>query len=244
MFILHFLAAITVAVSATPVTDMSLSMSGRIISPDSAMVTIRADSAMMIRSASIIFTYDTLQAEPAEIFVSYQAFGTTARTTWNARHDTIYSGLACDEAISLIDDSTLVVLHFRLKSGFTGDSLSLKWVSSTTVDDYSPQLHTPTSIEDGSQPDEPILFQNAPNPFNPTTLIRFFLPESGTVNIAVYDALGQQVCVLTDEWRAAGHHAIMWNGRDNMNRAVANGPYFVRMVYRDHSSVRRMTMIR
>lgn len=73
------------------------------------------------------------------------------------------------------------------------------------------------------------LAQNFPNPFNPTTTIRFALVESGDVALSIYDVSGQQVRSLVDEWRSAGRHSIVWDGRDDAGRQVASGVYVYRL---------------
>ena len=63
----------------------------------------------------------------------------------------------------------------------------------------------------------------APNPFNPTTTIRFRLPEAGRVHCAVYDVRGKRIAVLADEARDAGEHTITWSAA----REVPSGVYFL-----------------
>jgi len=58
------------------------------------------------------------------------------------------------------------------------------------------------------------LYNNAPNPFNPATQIRFDLPMSGRVELTVYDMLGQKVRSLVWSSLAAGSQPVEWNGRD------------------------------
>ena len=55
------------------------------------------------------------------------------------------------------------------------------------------------------------LFQNHPNPFNPTTTIRFGLPKSSHVSLTIYNNRGQAIQTLVDEIRIAGIHTIQWN---------------------------------
>jgi flagellar hook assembly protein FlgD len=68
-----------------------------------------------------------------------------------------------------------------------------------------------------------------PNPFNGRTVLRFELPEVGSVRLAIYNILGQQVRVLVDGHRPAGAHRVEWNGRDDRGQQAASGLYFCRM---------------
>lgn len=73
------------------------------------------------------------------------------------------------------------------------------------------------------------LAQNVPNPFNPSTTIRFSLATRERATIAVYDAGGRLVRVLVDETRAAGDHDVQWDGRDAGGASVSSGVYFYRL---------------
>jgi photosystem II stability/assembly factor-like uncharacterized protein len=87
-----------------------------------------------------------------------------------------------------------------------------------------------TSIDDGTisrspLPQEFALLQNYPNPFNPITTIKYNLPKTSKVILKVYNLLGQEVRTLVNGVKAAGHHGVVWDGRDQFNRAVSSGVY-------------------
>jgi len=65
------------------------------------------------------------------------------------------------------------------------------------------------------------LTQNYPNPFNPTTTIGFTLPESGSVNLTVYNSVGEKVNELINETRDAGSHIVNFNAEN-----LSSGTYF------------------
>ena len=67
------------------------------------------------------------------------------------------------------------------------------------------------------------LHPNYPNPFNPTTEMRFDLPEAGTVSLIIYDVLGRQVAELASGYREAGYHSATWHASNQ-----ASGIYFAR----------------
>ena len=75
------------------------------------------------------------------------------------------------------------------------------------------ELVVPTSIEQVSQtPSQIALLGNYPNPFNPTTSIRFNLPEATHVRLSVYDVTGRQVAILADGNQSRGMHQIPFDG--------------------------------
>lgn len=93
-------------------------------------------------------------------------------------------------------------------------------------------------------PKELTLYQNFPNPFNPTTEIRFFLPERARVTVQIYNVLGQEVRTLLAEDRPGGFHQIVWNGRNDSEKAVASGMYFYTVRTPARSITRRMLLVK
>jgi len=73
------------------------------------------------------------------------------------------------------------------------------------------------------------LSQNQPNPFNPTTTIRFVLPVREDVTLAIYDANGHLVRTLVNEVQGYGAHEVTWDGRDDDGAAMGSGVYFYRL---------------
>ena len=73
-------------------------------------------------------------------------------------------------------------------------------------------------------PQEFALGQNAPNPFNPTTIINYQLPVESYVTIKIYNMLGQEVATLVDELQSAGYKTARFNGSE-----LSSGVYFYRM---------------
>ena len=102
----------------------------------------------------------------------------------------------------------------------------------------------PTAAPDTPQAGVTLL-QNAPNPFNPRTVIRFELPESARVNLTIYDAAGRLVRTLVaDATLTAGRHERNWDGRDQTARGVAAGVYFYRLEVGGIRETRSMVLVR
>jgi hypothetical protein len=68
------------------------------------------------------------------------------------------------------------------------------------------------------------VFQNTPNPFNPSTEIRFAIPRTGQVSVDVYNISGQKVTTLLDSERSAGVHTVRWDAS-----GMSAGLYFCRV---------------
>ena len=88
------------------------------------------------------------------------------------------------------------------------------------------------------------LSQNAPNPFNAETLVRFQLSAAGAVRVRLYNALGQLLADLVDGAFAAGHYAVGWDGRDRNGYTVGSGLYFCVLETEQGAWKRRMTLLR
>lgn len=89
------------------------------------------------------------------------------------------------------------------------------------------------------------LYQNAPNPFHPSTLIAFDVPLGGReTNLAVYDAQGRLVKTLVGGFRPAGRQVVRWDGDDGAARQVAPGVYFLRLEAGGETRMRKMLMLR
>jgi protocatechuate 3,4-dioxygenase beta subunit len=83
------------------------------------------------------------------------------------------------------------------------------------------------------------LDQNYPNPFNPSTIIAFDLPHSSLVSLKVYNILGQEVAMLVNEIKSAGHYATVWDAA-----GIPSGTYFYRLTYDNQIVTRKMLLLR
>lgn len=86
---------------------------------------------------------------------------------------------------------------------------------------------------------------NVPNPFNPTTQIRFELGAPAAVSLSIYDLSGRQVRqLIASQSRVAGRHELAWDGRTDSGADAASGLYFYRLEAGALSDVRKMLLIR
>jgi len=102
---------------------------------------------------------------------------------------------------------------------------------------------SPTGIGD-TPAVETTLYQNHPNPFNPSTTIRYALKERQHVSIKVYDAAGRLVRTLVDGERPAGVQRVEWLGVNDGGVTVASGVYFIKMRTRGFEEVRKATFLK
>ena len=88
------------------------------------------------------------------------------------------------------------------------------------------------------------LGQNFPNPFNPKTSIEFSILNKGNVELSVYNIRGQKVKTLVNESFNAGTHKVIWDGRDNNDKAVSSGIYFYRLNTGGKKLTRKMVLMK
>ena len=106
---------------------------------------------------------------------------------------------------------------------------------------YSPTVgvNVPTSAIAGEIPTEFKLLQNYPNPFNPSTTVRYGLPQRSTVELTLFNMLGQQVATLVNGEQEAGYHEVRLNGA-----SLASGVYFYRLKAGSFLETKKLILVR
>lgn len=88
------------------------------------------------------------------------------------------------------------------------------------------------------------LFQNHPNPFNPSTEIRYYLPERSMVTLDIFDVAGRRVARLVDKEQAGGFQTASWNGLDGSGCTASSGVYFYMLRAGKERITRKMVLLR
>ena len=104
-----------------------------------------------------------------------------------------------------------------------------------------------TAVSEEAAADVPAgyrLSPSVPNPFNSSTVIRFALPRWGPAEVAVYNLGGRRVATLAAGVRAAGAHAVRWDGRDDRGQQAATGVYLYRFRCGHHEQTRKLLLLR
>jgi len=83
------------------------------------------------------------------------------------------------------------------------------------------------------------LYSPQPNPFNPSTRIRFDLPDAGKVSLTVYNIKGQQVATLIDSYYQPGYHSIKWNAGN-----LSAGMYFARLEAGEFTATQKLLLLK
>ena len=93
-------------------------------------------------------------------------------------------------------------------------------------------------------PKKTSLSENYPNPFNPSTTIKYELSKAGMVSVIIYDLKGAEVTTLVNKHQDADYYNILWNGLNNNGKAVASGRYIVKMTTPGFSETITMTLLK
>ncbi len=88
------------------------------------------------------------------------------------------------------------------------------------------------------------LQQNYPNPFNSTTAISYVLPAYSSVNLSIYNLLGEKVKCLVAESQPPGHYVSNWDGTDEFGNSVAGGLYLYKLESGLFHNIKKMTLIK
>ena len=147
-----------------------------------------------------------------------------------------------------------LAVEFGLGSNTIVDSIQVRWPSGAVTDTTNVaadqaivlfESQVQTGVTGGLPlPASFALLGNAPNPFNPVTVVRFALPEPSRVRLTIFDISGRQVKMLHDRSESAGWFSATWNGTDDRGRTVGSGIYFVRMEAASFADVKKMVLIK
>ena len=130
-------------------------------------------------------------------------------------------------------------------ANFAGSDTLALVADGVVIKELEPPQSGSTGVEDAEIPTEFALDQNFPNPFNPSTTIRFALPMRASVELKVYDLLGREVRVLmSGDQFAPGIHSVTWDGRNSIGQAVATGVYFYRINASGFTESKKMLLLK
>ena len=145
-----------------------------------------------------------------------------------------------------------VSFNYTAEAASARDSLSIPFqitmysgVTAYWSDEFVFSL-TGTNTDPGnySTPEKFVLYQNTPNPFNPSTSIRYQLPKSTRVTLRVFDLMGKPVTTLVDSRQDAGPHAVRWNGLNSKGAPAGAGVYFYQLHTGEYEEVKKMVLLK
>jgi len=100
------------------------------------------------------------------------------------------------------------------------------------------------ALDDDLTPSEFALYQNFPNPFNPTTTIEYDLVSSGRVDLAIYDVLGKRIRTLVFGNQRAGFKSLVWDATNDFGQPVSAGLYFYTLKTKAGTITQKMLLLK
>ncbi len=194
-------------------------------------------------SSSLLFVnWDTFK-EGGFVFRGLRTFGTSENLVDDgtlgdtAANDGIYSreGIFAD----LLEPPATLTIRIHADAG--------KYITSVDATPFYIWEPGAVSVEENSMPgvaNRFKLYGNYPNPFNPSTTIRYQLSAVSDVNLAIFNIYGQLVRTLVRGQQPAGNHIVQWNGRDEAGRIVSSGLYIYRLQAGDQVQNKRLLLMK
>ncbi len=146
-------------------------------------------------------------------------------------------------------DSAEITISANATELDLGNYIGTIIINSNDPDHATANINVNLSVENVSSDDNELelaeLFNNYPNPFNPTTTISFSIHDnSSNTEIAIYNSKGQKIKELLNEELSTGKHQVVWNGDDNSGNKVSSGIYFYKIKNGDFSATKKMLLLK
>jgi len=239
---------------------------GSICSPTSTVMAIRSYDIEVDPYEFALDNYDDywnifgMWPRAVQNAAGYHLDGAVTRyRTWSQAYDTLAAG----GRVVMSVGPPLYSGHLMMLAGFDsqGDplvhdparqngeayeynksSLSQSWFTKGGVSYTFFPDETLVAVDDresNTRPTQLALSQNFPNPFNPSTSLRFSLPAASFIQLGIYDLSGKQVAALINDYLPAGNHQLVWNAKNQ-----ASGVYLIRLESDSETRIKRMTLLK
>ena len=143
--------------------------------------------------------------------------------------------------------SLLAGLADRRPLDLTDDERAYLWQVLKQIGLTDRELRELKSLVGGSKPPRSLaLYQNSPNPLNPSTTISYSIPQGAALEtrLEIYNIRGQIVRVLVDKVQEPGVYQVFWDGTDSQGKEVPSGVYFYRLRAGVRTRARKMVVLR
>ncbi|HEY7726892.1 MAG TPA: S8 family serine peptidase [Candidatus Eisenbacteria bacterium] len=144
-------------------------------------------------------------------------------------------------ALSFFVAESLVTTQARVRATATAGAATVTAYSDSV---FLIQAPVAVALEPSASAPRFALLPNSPNPFNPTTTIRFEVDRAGRTSLRIYDPRGRLVRALVNEALPAGRYRTVWDGTDDRGTAVASGVYLYAISSGGKNLTRKMTLLK
>ncbi|NQV37997.1 MAG: S8 family serine peptidase [Candidatus Marinimicrobia bacterium] len=144
----------------------------------------------------------------------------------------------------IVGSSTgLQVIDLKMTAGETASYWNLYRGNSYRTGSY----HDINLAIDDNETSIPFVFNigNAyPNPFNPSTSLHISLPDDDLLKVNIYNILGQEIAVLTNQVYRAGEYTLKWNGETSLGEQASTGIYIISIKYQDKFNTQKVILVK
>ncbi len=118
------------------------------------------------------------------------------------------------------------------------------WTSIVEFKIFNSSSTTGIKKINGNLPSEFSLFPNYPNPFNPSTVISYHLPQAAFVRLTIYDITGREITKLVEGYQQAGKYNYTWNTENISGKKLSSGTYFARLEAGNFVKVEKLMLLK
>ncbi len=183
----------------------------------STIVTVAGQTISTVQNSYEMLTFDITHNRQTDVYFWALETSESATDTINISHSTG------------IDEKPVMTVMPSIDTTY-GYNVALFWEhtdSSGKTDIWWARDEWIISAIDKAKAPHPAhatLDPNYPNPFNPSTVIRYYLPQKGRIELTIYDQAGRKVRRLVNNIQSAGRHSVIFNAQ-----GLASGVYFSRL---------------
>ena len=190
---------------------------------------------------------DNLQMYSSGTFTSIASGGSMNYTNykwWKSYNGSIWTYLSQFQGQTVISTSGSSSFYEKCQVTDSNNNTS-EYIHYIYVSKDDDPLRKPTSPGDEGSTDnfKFNLAVNYPNPFNPSTRIRFCLKEANQVRLNIYSSNGLKIITLINDYYSEGHHEIKWNGLNQNGNQVSSGIYFYELISGNKRMINKMLKI-
>ena len=217
---------------------------------------VNASNALGTSVYSAVWKFTTIISAPAAPVLVSPANGATLVATnplldWNtsATAESYRVQVSTDSGFTstVYDSSNITITQFRIPNNGLNINTTYYWrVNATNVGGTGPYSTVfnfttgATNISGNNEiPKEFRLYNSYPNPFNPSTKIKFDIPKSALVKIVIYNVLGKELKTLVNEKLDAGSYEVDWDATD-----YSSGVYFYKLITDEYVNVKKMLLVK
>lgn len=211
----------TVQLTVTPVND-----------PPTAFELVSPENGWSGESSTCIFRWGMSSDPDREDTLSYDI--SLSRDSSFAILDTMFNAMA-DTSITL-DTLASGKYYWKVCAYSKRDTV---WASGSNIKPWSFTIVTVSINQLKPVLTEYRLYNNYPNPFNPTTTLRYELPKDSRVTLSVFDINGREIARLVNETQPAGCYSLIWHAGE-----IGSGIYFYRIQAGEFHQVKKMVLMK